>query len=214
MEEYKSVNLVLVRHGQSQWNLENRFTGRKDVGLTEKGEQDARTAGELLRRDTFDVAYTSTLKRAQQTLDIILPECMRGHIHVPVVRTAALNERSYGELEGLNKAEVAQQYSEEQVRLWRRSYDTVPPGGESLRDTSERVIPFFEKEIAPKLKEGQNVLVVAHGNSLRSLVMHLEHLSPEEIMEREIPTGVPLKYMLHPDLTVDRSFYLTEKCGV
>ena len=188
------AKLFLVRHGQSQWNLENRFTGWQDVDITELGQQEARQAGLALANEPIDIAYTSTLIRAQHTLRIILHEM--GDPHIPIVINAALNERGYGKLEGLNKAETAEKYGAEQVHIWRRSFDVPPPGGESLKDTYERVIPYYQRFIEPKLKEGKNVLVVAHGNSLRALIMFLEHLSPEQILEREIATGQPIKYQI------------------
>lgn len=192
--------LVLVRHGQSLWNLENRFTGWKDVDITEKGEEEAHLAGKLLKNQPFDRAFTSTLKRAQRTLSIILKDSDQQHL--PVMISTALNERSYGKLEGLNKAETAAKYGEEQVHLWRRSYDVRPPGGESLQDTAQRVINYFQEQIVPLLKEGKNVLIVAHGNSLRALVMHLQGYDPEKIATIEIPTGAPLKYELNEALKV------------
>ena len=188
------AKLFLVRHGQSQWNLENRFTGWQDVDITELGQEEARQAGLALANEPIDIAYTSTLIRAQHTLRIILHEM--GDPHIPIVINAALNERGYGKLEGLNKAETAEKYGAEQVHIWRRSFDVPPPGGESLKDTYERVIPYYQRFIEPKLKEGKNVLVVAHGNSLRALIMFLEHLSPEQILEREIATGQPIKYQI------------------
>ncbi|WP_313530683.1 2,3-bisphosphoglycerate-dependent phosphoglycerate mutase [Sphingobacterium multivorum] len=188
------AKLFLVRHGQSQWNLENRFTGWQDIDITELGQQEARQAGKALANERIDIAYTSALMRAQHTLNIILHEM--GNPSVPIVINAALNERGYGQLEGLNKAETAKKYGAGQVHIWRRSFDVPPPGGESLKDTYERVIPYYEHFIAPKLKEGKNVLVVAHGNSLRALIMFLEHLSPEQILEREIATGQPIEYQV------------------
>ena len=185
--------LILVRHGQSQWNLENRFTGWKDIDLTDRGKEEAFQAGLQLREEKIDVMFTSTLKRAQHTLQIIRKVC--GLEQVPVYSDTALNERSYGDLEGLDKAETAKKFGEKQVYIWRRSYDVAPPGGESLKDTYDRTIPYFESHILPLLSEGKNVLVVAHGNSLRSLIMYLEKLGPEEIVKREIATGVPLKYL-------------------
>ncbi|MCJ7936136.1 MAG: 2,3-bisphosphoglycerate-dependent phosphoglycerate mutase [Chryseobacterium sp.] len=187
------AKLFLVRHGQSLWNLENRFTGWQDIDITEAGIEEAKKTGTALKKEKIDIAFTSALIRAQHTLKIILSEM--GKPNTPIIIDKALNERSYGSLEGLNKAETAQKYGDEQVYTWRRSYDIVPPGGESLKDTYNRVIPYFESKIAPLLKKGENVLIVAHGNSLRSLVMYLEHLSPEEILEREIATGVPLTYI-------------------
>lgn len=201
------AHLVVVRHGQSQWNLENRFTGWKDVDITPEGEEEARLAGQLLIGENFDRAFTSTLKRAQHTLSIILKES--GMENLPVLISASLNERSYGELEGLNKAETALKYGDEQVHQWRRSYDVAPPGGESLKDTADRVIAYFTDQIAPLLINGKNILIVAHGNSLRALVMHLEKLNPTEIAALEIPTGIPLKYELGKDLAVITKSYLS-----
>jgi len=198
--------LVLVRHGQSLWNLENRFTGWKDVDITEKGEREAHLAGTLLKDIHFDKAFTSTLKRAQRTLSIILKES--GKENLPVIISTALNERSYGQLEGLNKAETALKYGEEQVHLWRRSYDIRPPGGESLKDTAERVIAYFEDQIVPLLKDEKNILIVAHGNSLRALIMHLQGYDPVKITTVEIPTGVPLKYQLNRAMEVLTANYI------
>ncbi|SDE03645.1 2,3-bisphosphoglycerate-dependent phosphoglycerate mutase [Riemerella columbipharyngis] len=186
------AKLILVRHGQSQWNLENRFTGWKDVDITEKGKAEAQKAGEELKNEKFALAYTSALKRAQHTLGIILKEIHQEDI--PVIKDKALNERCYGDLEGLNKAETAQKFGDEQVHIWRRSYDVAPPNGESLKDTYDRVIPYYESEIKPHLDKGENVLVVAHGNSLRSLIMYMEKLTPEQIVKREIATGEPIIY--------------------
>ncbi|MCX7799899.1 MAG: 2,3-diphosphoglycerate-dependent phosphoglycerate mutase [Fimbriimonadales bacterium] len=183
--------LVLVRHGQSLWNLENRFTGWVDVPLTELGEQEARQAGERLKGMHFDVAYTSALTRAQRTLDIIL-ETMG--VRIPIIRDQALNERHYGDLQGLNKAETAKRYGDEQVHLWRRSYDVPPPNGEALKNTAERTLPFFERAILGDIKQGKNVLVVAHGNSNRSIVMKLDNLSEKEVLDLNLDTGVPLVY--------------------
>jgi 2,3-bisphosphoglycerate-dependent phosphoglycerate mutase len=186
--------LVLVRHGQSQWNLENRFTGWVDVPLTEAGRAEARRAGELLAATglRFSRAYTSSLVRAQQTLDIILK--VLGQTDLSVARDQALNERHYGDLQGKNKAETAAKYGEEQVRIWRRSYDVRPPGGESLADTAGRTLPYFESQIIPDLRSGQTVIVSAHGNSLRSIVMSLDKLSREQVLSLEIATGVPIVY--------------------
>lgn len=184
--------LVLLRHGESQWNLENRFTGWVDVPLSPKGEEEARAAGKKLLGYRFDRAFVSVLKRAIDTLRIVLEEI--GQTDIPIEKDQALNERMYGELQGLNKAETAQKYGELQVKLWRRSYDIRPPGGESLKDTAERVLPYYERRIKPYVQAGETVLVAAHGNSLRALVMHLDQLSPEQVLELNIPTGAPLLY--------------------
>jgi len=194
--------LTLVRHGQSQWNLENRFTGWVDVDLTDKGREEARRAGEALAKTgiAFSKAYTSDLIRAQKTLDIII-ECL-GRRDLPIVRDAALNERHYGDLQGLNKDETAKKYGAEQVHIWRRSYDVNPPGGESLKDTAARTLPYFNTHIAADLSRGETVLVSAHGNSLRSIVMHLDGLSKEQVLELNIATGVPIIYDLTSDMTV------------
>ncbi|RMH32724.1 MAG: 2,3-bisphosphoglycerate-dependent phosphoglycerate mutase [Nitrospirae bacterium] len=200
------AQMVLLRHGESQWNLENRFTGWIDVPLSPKGEQEAREAGEKLRSFRFDCAFTSVLTRAKETLRIVLE--VIGQTDIPVEENPALNERHYGELQGLNKDETAQRYGAEQVKLWRRSYDIRPPGGESLKDTAARVIPYFERRILPKLLAGKNVLVVAHGNSLRALVMHLDRLSKEEVLELNIPTGAPLLYEFDEKGTVTGRRYL------
>lgn len=194
------MKLFLVRHGQSQWNLENRFTGWKNPDITELGKEEAKKAGQLLKNEKIDYAFTSVLKRAIHTLDIILDEM--GVTDIPITKDQALNERDYGDLSGLNKAELAEKVGAEQVHIWRRSYDVAPPGGESLKDTCERVIPYYEEHIEPKLKEGKNVIVAAHGNSLRALVMHLENLSPEEILKKEIATGDPITYVLDEDLKI------------
>ena len=189
-------DLILLRHGQSQWNLENRFTGWVDVPLSPRGEAEARTAGEKLRGRRIDKVYTSVLVRAIDTARRALEAAGIGP--VPMERDAALNERLYGDLQGLNKAETAARYGAEQVKLWRRSYDVRPPGGESLADTAARVLPYWESHILPDLRAGLNLLVVAHGNSLRALVMHLDRLTPAEVLELEIPTGVPLLYEMTP----------------
>ena len=192
--------LVLVRHGESQWNLENRFTGWEDVPLTENGRREAARAGSLLRGTHFDVAFSSVLQRANETLDIIVREL--GQTDLPVHKDQALNERHYGELQGLNKAETAEKFGAEQVHIWRRSYDVPPPGGESLKDTAARTLPYFESTIAPQVVAGRNVLVVAHGNSLRSIVMHLDQLTREQVLELNIPTGVPIVYDMGPGLSI------------
>ena len=186
--------LILVRHGQSQWNLENRFTGWIDIPLAKQGEDEARRAGELLKDYHFNRGFTSALKRAQQTLKIILD--VIGQTDLPVEKDAALNERFYGDLQGLNKEETAEKFGAEQVHLWRRSYDVAPPGGESLKDTAARVLPYYEVHIEPRVLQGENILVVAHGNSLRALVMVLENISPQAIPDLNIPTGVPLRYVI------------------
>lgn len=198
--------LVIVRHGQSQWNLENRFTGEVDVDLTGQGREEAHSAGEKLKGYIFNIAYTSALKRAQETLHIILSEI--GETQIPIVANEALNERNYGDLQGLNKAETALKYGDEQVHIWRRSFDTRPPGGESLQDTYARVLPYYKENIEPKLKAGQDVLIVAHGNSLRSLAMYLENISETDIAELNIPTGVPKLYVFNNDLQLQETKYL------
>ncbi len=225
--------LVLIRHGESQWNKENRFTGWKDVDLSEKGREEAKAAGQLLKAEgfTFDEAYTSVLKRAIRTLWIILDEM--DLMWIPVTKSWLLNERHYGALQGLNKAETAAQYGEEQVLIWRRSYDIPPgvldesderylgndprytviekgkfPGTECLKDTVARVIPYWETEIAPKVKAGKKLIVTAHGNSLRSLVKHLDGIADDEIVNLNIPTGIPLVYELDAELKPIKSYYL------
>ncbi|RYG87458.1 2,3-diphosphoglycerate-dependent phosphoglycerate mutase [bacterium] len=184
--------LILVRHGQSLWNNQDRFTGWVDVPLTEEGRRQAQQAGELLKAHSFDVAYTSDLQRAQVTLDLILEHS--GRQNTPVIRNRALNERMYGDLEGLNKARTVEKYGPELVKIWRRSYDIPPPNGESLKDTAARTIPFFERCILGDIADGRDVLVVAHGNSNRSMVMAIEKLTPEQILEVNLDTGVPRVY--------------------
>ncbi len=186
------ARLVLLRHGESQWNLENRFTGWVDVPLSPKGEEEARAAGAKLATMRFDCAFASVLKRAIDTLTIVLE--VIGQKDIPIEKDQALNERLYGDLQGLNKGETAAKFGEQQVKLWRRSYDVRPPGGESLKDTAERVLPYYESRIKPKILQNKTVLVAAHGNSLRALVMELDHLSKEEVLELNIPTGAPLLY--------------------
>jgi 2,3-bisphosphoglycerate-dependent phosphoglycerate mutase len=188
------ARLALLRHGESQWNLENRFTGWVDVPLSPRGIQEAKDAGEKLRRFTFDRAFTSVLARANETLRLVLDTI--GQTGIPIEKDKALNERMYGELQGLNKDETAKKYGEAQVKIWRRSYDVRPPGGESLKDTAERVLPYYERAIKPYLLQGDTILVAAHGNSLRALVMELEQLSREQVLELNIPTGAPLLYEL------------------
>jgi len=187
--------MILLRHGESVWNKENRFTGWTDVDLSSKGIEEVKKAAELLKNDgiTFDVAFTSVLKRGIRTLWIVLDEM--DMMWIPVYRSWRLNERHYGALQGLNKAEVAAKYGEEQVHLWRRSYDIDPPGGESLKGTAERTIPYFKEYILKELQEGKKVLVVAHGNSLRSITMYVEDISEQEIPNVEIPTGIPIVYV-------------------
>ena len=194
--------LVLVRHGQSEWNLKNLFTGWRDVELTEKGVAEARAAGQKLKAQglTFDCAYTSDLKRAQNTLKLILEEM--GLSNIPVIKNLALNERDYGDLSGLNKDDARAKWGEEQVHIWRRSYDIAPPGGESLKDTLARTLPYYVMEILPRVLRGERVLVAAHGNSLRALIMVLEKLTPEGILKRELATGAPILYRLNADATV------------
>ena len=186
--------LILLRHGESQWNLENRFTGWVDVPLSPRGENEARTAGEHLKDLPVDKLYTSVLQRAINTAKIALETAGKGEL--PTERNQALNERHYGDLQGLNKAETATQYGDEQVKIWRRSYDVPPPGenGESLKDTAARTLPYFQAHILPDIKAGKSVMVVAHGNSLRSIVMELDSLTREQVLELNIPTGIPLVY--------------------
>lgn len=191
--------LVIFRHGQSVWNLENKFTGWVDVELTEKGIQEAKNAGEKLKPFNFDVAYASDLKRAQNTLTIALEVAGKT---VPTKYNKALNERMYGDLQGLDKTETAKKYGDEQVKIWRRSYDVPPPNGESLKDTTARVIPYYKAEIEPQLRAGKNVIIAAHGNSLRALIMYLENMTPDQILEFEIGTGIPRLYDLDANLKV------------
>jgi len=198
--------LVIFRHGQSVWNLENKFTGWVDVALTEKGVEEAKAAGQKLKGLHFDEAYASDLKRAQETLKIALE--VSGQTNIPTTYNKALNERMYGDLQGLNKAETAEKFGEEQVHIWRRSYDIAPPNGESLKDTAARVLPYFEKEIAPKLMAGKNIVIAAHGNSLRALIMHLEKMTPEQILAFEIGTAQPRMYELNKDLSVSKAYNL------
>ncbi|MBS1597738.1 MAG: 2,3-diphosphoglycerate-dependent phosphoglycerate mutase [Bacteroidetes bacterium] len=191
------MKLVIVRHGQSQWNLENKFTGEVDVPLTELGRQEARDAGKKLKGIIFGRSFTSLLIRAQETLQIILHEI--NQLSIPVIKDKALNERNYGDLQGLNKAATAKIYGEAQIDLWRRGYEVVPPGGESLKDTAARVIPYYKKNIEPFLKT-ENILIAAHGNSLRALMMYLENISAEDIPLVNIPTGAPRIYEMNEEL--------------
>jgi 2,3-bisphosphoglycerate-dependent phosphoglycerate mutase len=191
--------LVLVRHGQSLWNLENRFTGWVDVPLTALGKEEAIRAGERLTGQHFDVAYTSSLVRAQETLRLIQETAS---FDLPVIRDQALNERHYGDLQGLDKAETAERYGADQVHIWRRSFATPPPNGEALKDTAARTLPFFQRAILGDIKQGKDVLVVAHGNSNRSIVMQLDDLDEDTIMSLELGTGVPVVYDLAEDGTV------------
>lgn len=191
--------LVLVRHGESEWNKLNLFTGWRDVDLTENGVEEAHRAGRLLKAEglRFDIGFTSVLKRAQRTLDIILEET--GQTDLPITRDQALNERDYGDLVGLNKDDARKRWGDEQVHIWRRSYDIAPPGGESLKDTAARVLPYFDASILPEVKAGKSIIVAAHGNSLRALVMKLDRLTQEQVLQLNLATGVPLVYRLDGD---------------
>ena len=195
------MNLILIRHGQSEWNALNQFTGWKDPDLTAKGIEEAHNAGRIINnlKINFDLVFTSALIRAQNTAEIILKE-----INQPLstIKNQALNERNYGDLAGLNKDDARKRWGDEQVHIWRRSYEIPPPGGESLKDTGERVLPFFMKEILPHVCEGKNVLVAAHGNSLRSLIKFLDNISDEDIVKLEIPTGAPIHYVINEDGSV------------
>lgn len=233
------MKLVLLRHGESEWNRLNLFTGWTDVPLSEKGEQEAVTAGQVLKQEQFDfdICYTSLLKRAIHTLNYTLKQLDRDWL--PVHKTWILNERHYGALQGLNKSETAEKYGEKQVEIWRRSYDVPPPQleetdernprlqeqyrdvlgeklplAESLKDTIERVIPYFTSEIVPKMKAGKRVLIAAHGNSLRALIMYLEKLTPEEISKVNLPTGIPLVYELNDLLEVTDKYYLGDQSAI
>lgn len=198
-----STTLVLLRHGQSQWNLENKFTGWVDVPLTPQGEEEAKKAGSKLKGIRFDKAYTSDLQRAQKTLALALE--VSGQPDLPVTRDKALNERHYGDLQGLDKAETAKKFGDEQVKIWRRSYDIAPPNGESLKDTAARTLPYFDKFVVADLKAGKNIIVAAHGNSLRSIVMELDKLTREQVLELNLETGVPIVY------TFDSNFQILSK---
>ena len=207
----KSRNLILVRHGQSEWNAKNLFTGWKDPGLTDQGVSEAKNAGKLILEQNieFDVMYTSMLSRAQKTGDIILR--ILNHKEIPIIKNEALNERHYGSLAGLNKDDARKKWGDEQVHIWRRSFDMPPPDGESLKDTADRVLPYFETEIMPKVISGSSILIAAHGNSLRALIMKLDSISPEDIVKLEIPTGAPIQYEFTPDGIVDKKTNLYEK---
>ncbi len=207
---------VLIRHGESQWNLENRFTGWVDIELSPKGEQEAKDAAIKLKSFKFDKAFTSKLKRANETLRVIL--LASNQLNIPTEYDVALNERHYGALQGLNKAETAQKYGDEQVKIWRRSYDVPPPKektelnpdgySESLKDSAARTLPYWEKNIFPEIKNGKNIIVAAHGNSLRSIVMHLDNLTKEQVLELNIPTGVPLLYTFDANGTIIERKYM------
>jgi len=198
--------LTLIRHGQSTYNLANLFTGNVDAPLTSLGEAEALAAGKKIKDFIYNVAYTSKLIRAQETLRIILEEIQQTTI--PVIKNAALNERMYGNLQGLNKAETARKYGDAQVEIWRRSFDVRPPGGESLEDTFNRTVPYYKLEIEPKLKSGENILIVAHGNSLRALMMYLENISKEAIVKVNIPTGLPRFYNFDNEMKLISVIYL------
>lgn len=203
--------LILLRHGESQWNLENRFTGWVDVPLSPKGEQEAAEAGRLLKTFQIDKLYTSVLQRAIETARIALANA--GKSEIPTERDQALNERHYGDLQGLNKAETAEKFGDEQVKLWRRSYDIQPPNGESLKDTAARTLPYFHDRIMKDINAGENVLVVAHGNSLRSIVMSLDKMTEQEVIELNIPTGIPLVYEFDDQGEIVSKGYLSGKDG-
>jgi 2,3-bisphosphoglycerate-dependent phosphoglycerate mutase len=207
----KSRNLILVRHGQSEWNAKNLFTGWKDPGLTDQGVSEAKNAGKLILEQNieFDVMYTSMLSRAQKTGNIILG--ILNHKEIPIIKNEALNERHYGSLAGLNKDDARKKWGEEQVHIWRRSFDIPPPDGESLKDTADRVLPYFETEIMPKVMSGSSILIAAHGNSLRALIMKLDSISSEDIVKLEIPTGAPIQYEFNSDGMVDKKTNLYEK---
>ena len=204
-------NLILVRHGQSEWNSKNLFTGWKDPGLTELGVKEAKNAGKLIANKgiLFNLMYTSMLTRAQKTGDLILQE-MR-HPEITIIKNEALNERNYGSLAGLNKDDARKKWGDDQVHIWRRSFDIPPPDGESLKDTAERVLPYFKSEIMPKVIEGSSILIAAHGNSLRSLIMELDSISSEEIVNLEIPTGAPIQYIFNEDGSINKKIKLYEE---
>ena len=207
----KSRNLILVRHGQSEWNAKNLFTGWKDPGLTDQGVSEAKNAGKLILKQNieFDVMYTSMLSRAQKTGDIILG--ILNQKEIPIIKNEALNERHYGSLAGLNKDDARKKWGEEQIHIWRRSFDIPPPDGESLKDTADRVLPYLETEIMPKIISGSSILIAAHGNSLRALIMKLDSISSQDIVKLEIPTGAPIQYEFTSDGMVDKKTNLYEK---
>lgn len=200
------AKLVIVRHGQSEWNAQNRFTGWVNVDLAPKGIEEAKQAGEKLKGYTFDKGFTSALMRAQKTLTGILN--VTGQTDLDVTENEALNERMYGDLQGKNKDEARKEFGEEQIHIWRRSFDTPPPGGESLKGTADRVLPYYQEVIEPELKAGKTIIIAAHGNSLRALIMYLENLSPEEILKTEVPTGKPRLYEFDADLNVLSKDYI------
>lgn len=200
------AKLVIVRHGQSEWNAQNRFTGWVDVDLAPKGIKEAKEAGEKLKGYKFDKGFTSALMRAQKTLTGILD--VTGQTDLDVTKNQALNERMYGDLQGQNKDEAREKFGAEQVHIWRRSFDTPPPGGESLKGTADRVLPYFKEVIEPELKAGKTIIIAAHGNSLRALIMHLEKLSPDEILKTEVPTGKPKLYEFDAGLNVTKAEYI------
>ena len=206
-----SRNLILVRHGQSEWNSKNLFTGWKDPGLTELGVKEAKDAGKLIadKGILFNLMYTSMLTRAQKTGDLILQEMK--HPKITIIKNAALNERNYGSLAGLNKDDARKKWGDDQVHIWRRSFDIPPPDGESLKDTAKRVLPYFKSEIMPKVIEGSSILIAAHGNSLRSLIMELDSISSEEIVNLEIPTGAPIQYIFNEDGSINKKIKLYEE---
>lgn len=199
--------LILLRHGQSVWNLENRFTGLTDIDLSPLGIIEAQNAGTILKKLTIDLIFTSMLKRAIHTTEIVANELGK---EIQIIKNSALNERDYGDLQGLNKADTITKYGEEQVQLWRRSFKTKPPNGESLEDTYNRVIPYYKEKIQPELKT-KNILIIAHGNSLRALIMYLENISPIEISNITIPTGIPRVYEFDPKLILQNVYYLEKQ---
>lgn len=200
------AKLIIVRHGQSEWNAQNRFTGWVNVDLAPKGVSEAKEAGEKLKGYTFDKGFTSALMRAQKTLQNILQ--VTGQSDLEVVENEALNERMYGDLQGMDKDEARAQFGEEQVHIWRRSFDIPPPRGESLKGTADRVLPYYKSVIEPELKAGKTIIIAAHGNSLRALIMYLENMTPDEILKTEVPTGKPKLYEFDADLNVLHSEYV------